>query len=465
MNPRGVILARQSRTRDGSESLPAQVQSGRATAERFGIDVVKELVEPPSTSGSKDRGRKRKHFQELVDLIASGQADCVIVYKTDRLTRGGGLGWAPLLDAAESAGVDLDRLVVTPQGWVSEFEIGIRATMDREEAKKLSDRSRDLHERLARDGKYGGNGSRPFGFLADGVTHDPAEAELIREAADRKRSGETWHAIASDWRERGVVGPSGKPFRPENLARMVRSPRVAGIRVHRGRAVPAAWEPILDADVVAAVAERDQPGQTWKRTYLLSGIAECGKCGAKMRGARAANGNVVYRCPPKIDGGCSGISIQGADLERVVALEVARHVDTAAVAAAARRRTSGSVDQALVDEIAADEAALEQLARDHYATRILGRGEYLAAKQALDGRLAAARRRQRQAQARQQAAQWAGKGELIRDRWLAMPFDERRQLVASFVEAVVVGPAVRGRNVFDPHRVTPERGGEFRWRR
>jgi hypothetical protein len=60
----------------------------------------------------------------------------VIAYKTDRLSRGGGPGWAPLVDAFEAAGRDPDKAVATTDGWVSDFEIGIRSAMDREESKK-----------------------------------------------------------------------------------------------------------------------------------------------------------------------------------------------------------------------------------------------------------------------------------------------------------------------------------------
>lgn len=462
MRARGIILARQSRTRDRSESLPAQVESGRATAERFDIDVVAEFVEPPSTSGSKDRGRSRHHFRQVVEMIAGGLADCVIVYKTDRLTRGGGIGWAPVIDAAELAGLDLDRLVLTPSGWMSEFEIGIRATMDREEAKKLSDRSRLVHERLARDGRYGGNGSRPFGFEGDGTTHRPDEADLIREAADRKRGGETWHAIAVDWRDRGIVGPGGNPFRPENLARVVRSDRVAGYRTHNGKRVKAAWKPILEH---GATGIDRGAAATWTRTYLLSGIARCGKCLSKMRGGRTPNGRVTYRCPPPIDGGCSGTSIQGADLDREVVLLLADHLDHELVAKAARRRRTRPASDDLDTQIADDQAALEQLARDHYADRIIGRGEYIAARQAVEARLTALQRRQATQQRAARAQHWIGHGDELLAVWDDKTLAEQRDILLTYIASVTIGPAVRGLNHFDRDRLLPERGGGIGWRR
>lgn len=52
------------------------------------------VFEPPSTSGYRNRGRSRPKFGELRELIRTGEVDCVIAYNTDRLSRGGGPGWA-----------------------------------------------------------------------------------------------------------------------------------------------------------------------------------------------------------------------------------------------------------------------------------------------------------------------------------------------------------------------------------
>jgi hypothetical protein len=60
-----AIYARQSRTTEGSASLSIQVDTCREVAARFGIDVAHELVEPPSTSGYKNRGRDRPQFLRL----------------------------------------------------------------------------------------------------------------------------------------------------------------------------------------------------------------------------------------------------------------------------------------------------------------------------------------------------------------------------------------------------------------
>jgi DNA-binding beta-propeller fold protein YncE len=92
---RGVIYGRQSRTKEGSESLETQVAACQETAAHHKIEVVGVILEPPSTSAYRNRGRARPRFGEVLDLIRSGAVDCVVAYKTDRLSRGGGIGWAP----------------------------------------------------------------------------------------------------------------------------------------------------------------------------------------------------------------------------------------------------------------------------------------------------------------------------------------------------------------------------------
>jgi DNA invertase Pin-like site-specific DNA recombinase len=94
---RAAIYARQSHTNEGSASLAIQMETCRETANRFDLEVTHELIEPPSTSGFQNRGRNRSKFKELLGLIESGAIDAVVVYSTDRLSRGGGPGWAPVL--------------------------------------------------------------------------------------------------------------------------------------------------------------------------------------------------------------------------------------------------------------------------------------------------------------------------------------------------------------------------------
>lgn len=167
MPTRAAIYARQSRTGEGSESLELQVERCRESGERLGLEIVAELVEPPSTSGYKNRGRDRPQFNELIDLTRSSMVDCVIVYKTDRLSRGGGPGYAPLVDAIEEAGGDPNRFILADGAWVTEFELSIRAAMDRESSALTAARMLDVRAREALAGKPRPAITRGYGYERD----------------------------------------------------------------------------------------------------------------------------------------------------------------------------------------------------------------------------------------------------------------------------------------------------------
>jgi site-specific DNA recombinase len=284
---RAALYARQSITREGSASLDVQVEACREAAARLKLEVVAELVEAPSTSGYSNRGRNRPKFGELLDLIRRGEVDCVVAYKTDRLSRGGGPGWAPLVDAFEEAGRDPDRAVATIDGWVSEFEIGIRSAVDREESKKTSDRMLAVRAREAKEGVPRLGGRRPYGFTADMSEHVADEVARIEEAADRVLAGESVWSICTAWNKSGVPTVTGRLWTVQTLTSILTAPRLAGLRVHRGEVVgKGQWKRMIDEDrhdvLVAALAAK----RTWSmrgRTYPLTGFLVCGRCGGKMR--------------------------------------------------------------------------------------------------------------------------------------------------------------------------------------
>jgi len=317
---RAAIYARQSITREGSASLKTQVDACRQAAKRLKVKVVAELVEAPSTSGYRNRGRSRPKFQELLELIRNGEIECVIAYKTDRLSRGGGPGWAPLVDAFETAGRDPDRAIATTDGWVSEFEIGIRSAMDREESKKTSDRMLDVRRREAKEGIPRIAGRRALGYLRDFSDVVPEEVALIEEAVERVLAGESVWSICTDWNTRGVATVTGRPWTVQTLTSILRSGRIAGLREHRGVVVSKGkWPAIVSLDVheqlVVALSPKRKVGSR-ARTYPLVGLLRCGRCGGPLRSLARDGGARSYACRsgPGLDG-CGGIRIQAKGVE------------------------------------------------------------------------------------------------------------------------------------------------------
>ena len=83
-------------------------------------------------------------------------------------------------------------------------------------AKESDDKSRRIKRKaleLARDGKVGGGGTRPFGFEADRKTIRASEAAVVIEAAQRVLAGEAVRSICFDLNERGIKTATGRPGR------------------------------------------------------------------------------------------------------------------------------------------------------------------------------------------------------------------------------------------------------------
>ena len=218
----------------------------------------------------------------------------------------------------------------TPNGWLSKFEIGIRASMDREESKKVSDRMRDVRAREAREGKPRISG-RPYGYSCAGLhasdcevagcRHDgtmslvPAELEVIEEVVERVLLGESPWRIANDFNDRGIPSARGGEWRTGTLTRLLTNPRYV-LREHKGVVVAEGqWERAIDRSTWDRLREALKkrptagPKRFGARTYPLVGFLFCSKCGGKLRSLRKHNGRRAYYCREGAGlGGCGGIS-------------------------------------------------------------------------------------------------------------------------------------------------------------
>lgn len=458
---RAAIYARQSITRDGSASLSTQVDACRDAAKRLNVTVVAELVEAPSTSGYRNRGRSRPKFRELLDLIRAGEVDCVIAYKTDRLSRGGGPGWAPLVEAFEAAGRDPDRAVATADGWVSEFEIGIRSAMDREESKKTSDRMLDVRRREALAGIPRIAGRRPFGYELDMSKTIPTEAKLIREAARRVLAGESVWSICKDWNDRKVATVTGRPWTVTTLTSILRSGRIAGLREHRGDVVgKGQWPHIIQPEqrdrLVAALAPKRDAGSR-ARSYPLVGILRCGRCDGPLRSLVRENGGRSYACRsgPGLDG-CGGIRIQADAVEdhvRDFVCGMLADPETRSVLASLASESEDD-DRSITEELRTIEAKRQRLI-DLYTDGDIKRADYRRRMTDLDdaaGQLEGQLERRGGARVLADVPRTYSK---LVSAWDARGIEYQRRLITALLHPIVVSPATRGR-VFDPDRLAIE---------
>lgn len=321
-----IPYLRVSTDSSGREKSPGeQLDDHRRDAETHGWT----LGEPYRDVGSASRyaRRAREGYDQLVADLQSGRLTSRHVLGLWEPSRGSRrVGeWASLVDALDDAGV---RVWVHTHGRVydpansRDRRTLLEDAVDSEyESAKTSERLRRDAAALARDGRP--TGKVPFGYERTyGIEHGrrvileqrphPTEAPLVRELYERILAGHTMRSIAEDWRARGVVGRTGRPFTQGHLRALALTPTYAGWRMHapgqRGRRHLGMAGEITQGTWPALVSEADfyethrmltDPSRTtWRpggARHWLSGIAVCDPCGTPLT-VIEKRGRERYRC-------------------------------------------------------------------------------------------------------------------------------------------------------------------------
>lgn len=334
---KAAIYTRISKDAEGQErGVQRQEEDCRALAAREGYEVVR--VYRDNDIGASTLSKKtRPDYEAMLSAARAGEFEAIIAYSNSRLTR----RLRELLDL-----IDLHRdagtRIVTVVSGSDDLSTAdgrqnaqIKGAVDQAEAERMGERIRRAHLDRARKGTTN-HGGRPFGWQDDKVTLDPVESALIREAVAEVLDGVGLRSVARRWNEAGVTTARGNEWDHRAVRQLLRAPRLAGWRVHRGkiavdadgRPVRGVWEPLMDQDTFdrlqVALGGRAgrSPGRRGARRYLLSGVARCGTCGARMYGSRTPSGH-AYVC--QVDGGAAGshtVSISGAPTDEAVSAVV-----------------------------------------------------------------------------------------------------------------------------------------------
>lgn len=466
---RAGIYVRISDDREGAGLGVARQQADcQDLCQRLGWTVHDVYVDNDISAYS---GKRRPSYERLLDDLEAGTITAVAAWHPDRLHR------APIelehfIAVIETAKAHVATAtagtydLATPSGRMVARTLGNAA---RYESEHKAERIRRKHLQLAEAGQRHGGGTRQFGFV-NADTLDQDEAELVRLAARRVLAGETIRSICTDWNRQGVATVTGALWKPPVLRRILTAPSTAGIRSHNGVNTPGTWPAILDAStherLRAILLDPARRTNTVARRYLLAGLLHCGNCGTRMVARPRRESRRAYVCTRDV-GGCGRMGVLAEPLEDEIRKILVEWVDTPAVARATRRAVSGeqeTTEQQLLDAIQADEAKLTEWMLDADAGKIT-RAQLYAVTQTINDRVDAARRQLGHVHHDHTAAEWDGKGQLLDARWDAMSLDQQRAILGTYIEAVTIGPAVRGRNRFDEERLLPERGGGISWLR
>jgi site-specific DNA recombinase len=223
------------------------------------------------------------------------------------------------------------------------------------------------------------------------------------------------------------------------------------VRVHKGTTYPAQWDAIISterhAQVVAVLNGHVNKAIGTAPKHLLSGILRCGRCGHAVRVVKHS-GRAYYTCPPKIEGGCAGVSVSGAGADAYVTECVlggnprSRRIDAAASDAGRPvLYVDGKLDQLRQRRFEMASA---------FADGLVALDLFTLTVNSLDKQITAAEQRQAEvANARVAAVQ----ADHISYRWDTLTLDEKRAAIRQAVVEIKLVPAFSSAPTFDPRRV------------
>ena len=477
--PTSDVAGTYVRISDDRESEEAGVT--RQTEDTVALCATQNLrihrVYSDNDTGASTRSRKpRPGYDALLADARAGTIGVIVAYSSSRLTRRP-MELEAQIKLAEECGTRF-VYVRSPSFDLNSADgrqvARMLAASDAAEAERTGERVSRAARQRAEEGGHNG-GRRRYGFLADGVSVDPDERDVLRAVAEQLLAGVPLRAVCADLNRRGVPTTTGAGrWSGQTLRDALTKPSCAGITVHDGEPVGRLpGDPILPQDVWAAVRDKlSEPSVSWvdrngtprtaprytstgrEPTWLLSGIAKC-VCGAPLdAGPRQA-----YRCR-SLRAGPGG----GGHVRRdAVALDA---YITAVVVERLSRSDAVDLFTRPVTDI--DVPALRRKAtalreiRDRYAAH-LGRGEvpddmdaveFAVARRANRDALAEVEARLSTASVTSPAAPLLGAAD-VREVWERLPLGQRRAVVAELLDITVL-PARRGRG-FDADAVRIER--------
>lgn len=454
-----AIYARISLDAEGyGKGVQRQLEDCRRTIDANGWPVGVEYVDNDISAYS---GKFRPEYERMLADIGSGDVDAVICWNLDRLTRQP-KEFERFNDAVRAAGIS-DVVFVTggmDLGTDDGLLIGrIFAAVAAQESATKSRRQRRKNDERAAAGLPHGP-TRAFGYDHGNVDVLPDEAAVIVQCVDRFLAGESMPSLVRWLQETGIRTSRGGPWKTTSLRGILTSPRIAGLRVHRGEIVgPGVWAPIITPgvrDKVLAESERRQvSGRRANRSYLLSGMLRCALCDGTLFSARRTTTR-RYVCQSGPDhGGCGKITIVADPVERLLSLAVLIRLDTGELAERIEERSAQDRSlSGLREAVIADREQLGELA-EAYADRKMKMPEWLTARKRIEARLSANERRLQRSATNGQLAGLAGHGATLQPQWGNFDLARQTSIVKTVLDHAVISPGKLGATSLDPGRVLP----------
>jgi site-specific DNA recombinase len=459
-----AIYARISADVEGkSLGVQRQLEDCRKLAADRGWPVGNEYIDNDVSAFS---GKPRRQYARMLADLESGTRDAVIVYNLDRLHRRPAeledfVALCERIGVSQVATVTADIDLGNDDGL---FMARIFAAFAAKESGRKSARIRRKMLQNAEQGLPHGS-VRPFGYESDKITLRTSEAAVVREMVDRYLAGQSIKSLTVWLNESGIAPAVASSWHTPAVRQILRSGRIAGLREHRGEVIgPAKWPAIISPAerdrVLARMAARSLTKTRAARTYLLSGMLRCGRCGNRLfsqaRHVNPQNRVRRYVCLRGPDHrGCGRLTVVAEPVERLLTDAVLARLDSPHLAKVLAGKSSPDCDvAALAARVEADQARLDELA-GLYADGSISAREWIAARDPITARIAQARREIAEATDTSAVYELAGTGGALAKQWPDLALDRQQAIIKAVLDHAVIAPGTPGARSLDINRVQP----------
>ena len=284
---RVLAYVRVSTTEQAQDGYSIGEQIDRITKYAAAMDwtIVRVFTDPGFSGASMDRPGLR----ELIRVVKSGQADKVLVYKLDRLSRSQKDTLYLIEDVFLKNGTDFVSMsenfdTATPFGRAM---IGILAVFAQLERETIKERMMLGRVGRAKNGYYCGAHHSLIGYeYKNGeLIPDPYEAMLVKTVFSLFTDGTPINKIRKELNQRGLIH-DGHPWYNSTVRRLLDNRHYIGEVGYSDAWYPGRHEPIIDLKTFERAQKllkrrAESYSSTNNHVSYLTGFIYCGQCGAK----------------------------------------------------------------------------------------------------------------------------------------------------------------------------------------
>lgn len=283
---------------DDEHGVQNQADAAEKLVRERGWELVTTYVDNDVRAS---KGKKASaQYHEMMTAAARRKFDNIVVWQTSRL-------WRNRRERAE--GIEILReaaiSVIAVKGPSLDMShaygramAGLLGEFDTLETEVKAERQVLANAAAAKEGKRSA-GVRPFGWQADRLTADPAEAAAIRAGIEVLLAGGTVASVCRLWTGLGLQPRRSDRWQSNTVRKTLTNPEICGLNSFKGEIIgQGSWDALVSEEqwraVVALLRDPGRRNPAGAAT-LGGGLYRC-RCGNVVAASVNGSGIRIYRC-------------------------------------------------------------------------------------------------------------------------------------------------------------------------